>query len=218
MIGHLGIPLEMKCSSTARVCVCLTHSLTHNTLIQVEEMKGRVIRLKMINAPFCPSWHLEHICPAGTRTDMVPASGIKLPFALSPEAAGKGSFPAASTASSSNPPPRVAQSGPTSELSTLSRDDIYDVEMACYLFSVQRDCSSSDSSLSLSLSQICLCPTLLSSAFNFLLFRSFFFCLSGFSIFSNIPCALCKFSEFILLLMHRLTCSLRALKCTCERS
>lgn len=113
-------------------------------------MKGRVIRLKMINAPFCPSWHLEHICPAGTRTDMVPASGIKLPFALSPEAAGKGSFPAASTASSSNPPPRVAQSGPTSELSTLSRDDIYDVEMACYLFSVQRDCSSSDSSLSLS--------------------------------------------------------------------
>lgn len=70
---------------------------------------------------------------------MVPASGIKLPFALSPEDPGKGSVPAAGT----DPPPppqnprRVAQSGPTSELGTLSGDDIYDVEMACYLFSVQ---------------------------------------------------------------------------------
>lgn len=59
---------------------------------------SKIIRLKMINAPFCPSWHLEHICPAGTRTDTVAASGIKPPFALRllqpPEAAGKGSCPA----------------------------------------------------------------------------------------------------------------------------
>lgn len=67
-------------------------------------MKGRVIRLKMINAPICPSWHLELICPAGTRTDMLPTSGIKLPFALSPEAPGKVSFPAASTALTSKNP------------------------------------------------------------------------------------------------------------------
>ncbi|KAK9529403.1 hypothetical protein VZT92_013497 [Zoarces viviparus] len=58
----------------------------------------------MMNAPLGPSWHLEHICPAGTRTDMVHASGIKLPLALSPEAAGKGSFLAVSTAPASNTP------------------------------------------------------------------------------------------------------------------
>ena len=50
-------------------------------LIQVEEMSGRVMELKMINAPFCPSWHLEHICSSGIRTDMASASGTEPPFA-----------------------------------------------------------------------------------------------------------------------------------------
>lgn len=57
-----------------------------------------------------------------------------------PEVLGKRSVPAASTPSPTQKKkhPRVTQSGPTLELSTLGGEDIYDVEMACYLFSVHR--------------------------------------------------------------------------------
>lgn len=44
------------------------------------ERDARIIKLKMIYAPFCPSWHLEHICSSGTRTDMAPASGTEPAF------------------------------------------------------------------------------------------------------------------------------------------
>lgn len=85
--------------------------------------------------------------PLGARQRRFPASGIKLPFAPSPEAAGMGSFPTEGSAPPQKPS-RVVQPGPTSELSTLSEDDIYDVEMACYLFSTQRIHSPSASSFS----------------------------------------------------------------------
>lgn len=56
-----------------------------------------------------------------------------------PEILGKRSVPVACT---SSPPQkkhlRVTHSGPTLELSTLGGEDIYDVEMACYLFSIHR--------------------------------------------------------------------------------
>lgn len=100
------LPFLNQATEPVHMCVPVSHSDLHRShpLIQVEEMKGKVIRLKMINAPFCPSWHLEHICPSGTRTDMVPASGIKLPFAPSPETAGKGSISVAGTLPPQNHP------------------------------------------------------------------------------------------------------------------
>lgn len=130
--SRLGTPIARIPRGAECVFACL--SLTHTPR---QRRWGGVIRLRMINAPFCQPWHLEHICPAGTRAYMLRASGIKLPFISSPEAEGKGSSSCRQNLPPPTKPSRTAQSGPTLELSTLSGDDIYDVEMACYLFSVQ---------------------------------------------------------------------------------
>lgn len=121
--------------------MCASEPLAHS---QVDShcgcMKGNVIRLKMINAPICQSRHLEPICSTGAWTDMPQTSGIKLLFILSAEAPGEIFLQPAQPPHP--PPPRVAQPGPTSELSAFSGGDIYDVELECYLLSTQTDQSS----------------------------------------------------------------------------
>lgn len=76
--------------------------------------------------------------PLGPGQIWYPLQGLSCPSPRLPRLQVKGSFPVAGATPSSKYPPRAAQSEPTLELSTLSGDDIYDVEMVCYLFSAQR--------------------------------------------------------------------------------
>lgn len=171
----------------------------------------------MINSHFCPSWHLEHIRPTGTGTDMIVASGIVLPFApifWCWRDAGKESFPVASITPSPTPPQGNA---------VWAHLGAKHIKQGWYLWCgkgllfIQRteDVEMIHWSPLTPLFLFFLHSTLFSfSLFYSLLFLSSFFCLP---VCLDLPFPYSEiFPELILLLMHQSAHPhLRALTCTC---
>ena len=125
---------ELECCHVMSMCMfmSLTHSHTHTcTLPGWGDEGGESSGWKWLMPLFVHPGIWSTSALLGPGQIWYPLQGLKLPFVLSPEDPGKDPPPPNPTH------PRVAQSGPTSELGTLSGDDIYDVEMACYLFSGQ---------------------------------------------------------------------------------
>lgn len=142
MIWHLGITIVRNCCS-------LSFTLIY-TLIQVVTIwRGESSGWKWLMPLFVHPGIWSSSAPLGPGQICYPLQGLNCP---SPSLLRlQVRFPSLQPAPPSpQKTPRVAQSGPTSELSTFSGDDIYDVEMDCYLFSIQRDHSHPDSPLSLS--------------------------------------------------------------------
>lgn len=94
MIRNLRIPIKWRTVIVLHIDVP-SLNLTYTLIWVMDICKGESHQAENDKCPYLS------ICPAGTRTDMLPTTGIKLPFAPSSETPGKISFPSVGTALSS---------------------------------------------------------------------------------------------------------------------